>query len=83
MYNIVRTTEVGIQLPLKRLPDSSVSSIAGCRQEGHPVNNSKPMVGQLTAWQLVVHLWVLDYCLMRTFPKVVYLTFAKCHQRFG
>ena len=35
-------TRVGIQLSLKRLPDSSVSSLirAGWRQEGHPVTKN-------------------------------------------
>ena len=51
---IVRTTEAEIQLPLKRLPDSSVSSLirswlASGRASGQ--NSQLPMNG----WQLVDH----------------------------
>ena len=44
-----------IQLPLKRLPDSSVSSVDGWRQEGHLVKSRS--TGSNT------HGWTLDNCL--------------------
>ena len=56
VFYIVRTTEAEIQLPLKRLPDSSVSSLirswlASGRASGQNSSSQLPMNG----WQLVDH----------------------------
>ena len=66
-------TETEIQLPLKRFPDSGVSSLiwTGWCGGAYPAIKTS-----------LQYPWVKNW-LMAIFPLVVKLNLIKCHQRFG